>query len=50
MAILHSETSGNGTFGLKEDGSGGGAVTVMIKDSSFINNTTNGIETNGTAL
>ena len=49
VAFLHSETSGNTTFGLKADGSGGGAVTVMIKDSSFINNTTNGIETNGTA-
>ena len=47
VAFLHSETSGNTTFGLKADGSGGGAVTVMIKDSSFINNTTNGIETNG---
>ena len=49
VAFLHSETSGNTTFGLKADDSLGGAVTVMIKDSSFINNTTNGIETNGTA-
>ena len=49
VAFLHSETSGNTTFGLKADDSFGGAVTVMIKDSSFVNNTTNGIETNGAA-
>ena len=49
VTLLHSETSGNTTFGLRADGELGGAVTVMIKDSSFINNTTNGSETNGTA-